>query len=136
MWVGSCASSSFFLAGLDVPRCHGIHQGSGTCKAAKEIDDMPRYIDADLPCVSDDRPSRRELAAERDSEKYDEGYSDGHAIGHDEGRSDMHAEVMTAIREMMEAHADDERDYTAADVISMVHDAVMALADDAGVCGE
>jgi flagellar biosynthesis/type III secretory pathway protein FliH len=46
---------------------------------------MPRYIDADLPCVSDDRPSRAELAAERDSERYDEGHSDGHAIGHDEG---------------------------------------------------
>jgi hypothetical protein len=75
------------------------------------------------------------LAAERDSEKYDEGHSDGHAIGHDEGRADMHAEVMTAIREMLEEHADDERDYTLADAISMVHDAVMAIADDAEVAG-
>jgi len=98
---------------------------------------MARYIDADLPCVSD-YPSRRELAAERDSEKYDEGYSDGKVAGYDEGhsdgRADMHAEVMTAIREMLEEHADDDDpDYTLADAISMVHDAVMAIADDAEV---
>ena len=90
-----------------------------------------RYIDADLPCVSDDRPTRAELAAERDGEKYNEGHSDGHAIGHDEGRAEMHAEVMEAIREMLEEHCGDTRDYTAADIISMVHDAVAALADDA-----
>ncbi len=93
---------------------------------------MPqRYADADLPCVSDDRPSRAEEARERESEKYDEGYSAGKDAGFDEGRANMHAEVMTAIREMMEEHADDDRDYTLADAIGMVHDAVAALADDA-----
>ena len=96
-----------------------------------------RYIDADLPCVSDDWPTKAELAAERDGERYDAGYSDGHREGFDQGVADgrvwMHAEVMTAIRELLEEHADDERDYTAADIISMVHDAVMALADDAEV---
>jgi flagellar biosynthesis/type III secretory pathway protein FliH len=98
---------------------------------------MARYIDADLPCVSDDRPSRAELARERESENYDEGYSDGKDAGYDEGhsdgRADMHAEVMEAIREMLEEHADDERGYAAADIIGMVHDAVMALAEDADV---
>jgi hypothetical protein len=101
---------------------------------------MARYIDADLPCVSDNWPTKAELAAERDSANYDEGYSDGKDAGYDEGhsdgRSDMHAEVMEAIREMLEEHCGDTRGYTLADAISMVHDAVMALADDAEVAGE
>ena len=94
---------------------------------------MPRFIDADPPCPSrEDLPTRAELAAEREGEKYDEGYSDGFDEGVVEGRAQMKFEVMEAIREMLEEHADDERDYTAADIISMVHDALMALADDAG----
>jgi flagellar biosynthesis/type III secretory pathway protein FliH len=93
---------------------------------------MPRFIDADPPCPSrEDLPTRAELAAEREGEKYDEGYSDGHRDGYDdgerEGRAQMHAEVMEAIRGLLAQH-----EGAVADAISLVHDALMALADDAG----
>jgi hypothetical protein len=108
-----------------------------------------RYIDADLPCVSDDRPTRAELAAERDSEKYDEGYSDGKVAGYDEGHSDGVAEGRTQIREqimeLIEELLDDAEGGPWGDgilkpvraaVISEIRDALMALADDAEVAGE
>jgi hypothetical protein len=67
-----------------------------------------RYIDADLPCVSDDRPTRAELAAERDGEKYDEGFRDGedagYEKGHRDGMADMHDAVVSKIDELMTYH--------------------------------
>jgi len=94
-----------------------------------------RYIDADLPCVSDDRPTKAELAAERDGEKYDEGYSDGKDAGYDEGRADMHAEVMAALWAMRAEMAEDG-DAAALETMGPVLAAIAALADDAEVAGE
>ena len=89
---------------------------------------MPRFIDADPPCPSrEDLPTRAELAAERENKKYDEGYRDGYDHGEREGRAQMHVEVMEAIRDLLAEH-----EGAVADVISLVHDALIALADDAG----
>ena len=99
---------------------------------------MPRYIDADLPCVSDDWPTKAELAAERDSEKYNEGHSDGHAIGHDEGRADMHAEVMAIIDCELQLAIDDRGSPSEVEAIRVIARRVWSLLPDAGqgVAGE